>query len=189
MKTLFLAAAASAALLAPPAAAQQAPGAPEAAQPVRGSTATAQQGTTTTTAGTRTLASVDNVRVNQLIIYGNQTCPPSTDEEIVICYKPKDSPYRIPAPLRGDESPASNSWANRAMELQYVGRQGIGSCSPDGPGGASGCLVQFINQARAERQGGDAVNWNALIEQARQERLGRIDAESEAIEREQSQPR
>ncbi len=49
--------------------------------------------------------------------------------------------------------------------------------------------MQFINQARAERAGGDEVNWNALIEQARQERLGRIDEQSEEIEREQAAPR
>lgn len=141
-------------------------------------------------AGT-TVASVSNMRVNQLIIYGDQQCPQSTDTEIVVCYKPKESPYRIPAPLRDSGDAASNSWNNRAAELQYVGRGGIGSCSPTGPGGASGCLVQFINQARAERQNAPDVNWNQLIDQARQQRLGRIDAESEEIDREdsESQPR
>ncbi len=183
MKMMLIAALASAAFVAVPAVAQQAPGAPEAAQ---SSAAAAQSAPRTggNTAGA-TIASVDNVRVNQLIIYGDQKCPQSTDDEIVVCYKPQDNPYRIPAPLRETPGPASNSWANRAMELQYVGRRGIGSCSPDGPGGATGCLVQFINQARAERQGGEQVNWNALIEQARQERLGRIDADSEEIERQE----
>ena len=137
----------------------------------------------------QTIASADDVRVNQLILYGDQRCPQSTEEEIVICHKVEDSPYRIPAPLREREGPASNSWANRAMELQYVGRTGIQSCSTVGPGGATGCLTQFINQARAERQGAAEVDWNALIEQARQERLSRIDEQSEAVEREQSQPR
>lgn len=140
-------------------------------------------------AAPRTVASVDNLKVNQLIVYGDQACPPSTEEEIIVCYKAKDSPYRVPEALRTDDGPASNSWANRATELQYVGRTGIGSCSPTGPGGATGCLLQFINQARAERRGTDPVNWNALIEQARQERLGRIDAEAEAIEREEGAPR
>jgi hypothetical protein len=130
-----------------------------------------------------------DVRVNQLIVYGDQRCPQSTESEIVICYKAPDSPYRIPAPLRDREGPASQSWSNRALELQYVGRTGTQSCSAVGPGGFTGCLSQFINQARAERGGGPEVNWNALIEQARQERLGRIDADSEAIEREQKAPR
>jgi hypothetical protein len=187
-KMLFLAAACSAAL-AGPAAAQQAPGAPEAAQSAPGTSATAGGQPVGTAAG-RTVASVNDVRVNQLIVYGTDPCPASTEDEIIVCARrPENDRFRIPAPLRDTPGPASNSWANRATELQYVGRRGIGSCSPDGPGGASGCLVQFINQARAERAGADEVDWNALIEQARQERLGRIDAESEEIEREQSAPR
>ena len=177
----------AASFLAAPAAAQQAPGAPEAAQPLPGAAATAQG--TTATRG-QTIASVDDIRVNQLIVYGTDPCPASTEDEIIVCARrPENDRFRIPAPLRETPGPASNAWANRASELQYVGRGGIGSCSPVGPGGATGCLLQFINQARAERRGGDEINWNALIEQARQQRLGRIDAESEEIEREQSQPR
>ncbi len=134
-------------------------------------------------------AGPDDVRVNQLIVYGTDPCPASADEITVCARRPEADRYRIPEPLRDREGPASNSWANRAIELQYVGRTGIQSCSTVGPGGATGCLAQLINQARAERQGADSVDWNALIEQARQERLGRIDEQSEAIEREQSQPR
>jgi hypothetical protein len=130
-----------------------------------------------------------DVKVNQLIVYGSDPCPRSTDEITVCARRPEADRYRIPGPLRQTEGPESNSWANRASELQYVGRNGIQSCSTVGPGGATGCLAQLINQARAERQNGDGTNWNALIEQARQERLGRIDADSEAIEREQNQPK
>ena len=131
----------------------------------------------------------EELKVNQLIVYGNDPCPRSSDEITVCARRPEEDRYRIPAPLRQTEGPASNSWANRATELQYVGRTGIQSCSTVGPGGASGCLTQLINQARAERMGADGVNWNALIEDARRERLGRIDEESEQIEREQSQPK
>ena len=133
----------------------------------------------------------EDVRVNQLIVYGSDPCPASTrDDEITVCARrPESDRYRIPAPLRGTERPEHNSWAVRASELQYVGRTGIQSCSPVGPGGFTGCLSQLINQARAERQGADEVDWNALIERARQERLGRIDADAEAIEREQREPR
>jgi hypothetical protein len=171
----------AASFLAAPAAAQQAPGAPEAAQPLPGNSAGLQRPGT----GGQTIAAVEDIRVNQLIVYGKDPCPASSEDEIIVCARrPENDRFRIPAPLRDDGAPAANSWANRATELQYVGRQGIGSCSPVGPGGASGCLVQFINQARAERGGGDQVNWNALIEQARRDRLGRIDADSEEIERE-----
>lgn len=132
----------------------------------------------------------DDVKVNQLIVYGNDPCPQSSEAEITVCARrPENDRFRIPEPLRDVENPANTSWANRALELQYVGRTGIQSCSPVGPGGATGCLEQIIRQARAERAGGDAVNWNALIEEARQQRLERIDAQSEAIEREQSEPR
>lgn len=132
----------------------------------------------------------EDVKVNQLIVYGDDPCPKTTEEEIVICVRQSENErYRIPAPLRGVERPENTSWAARATELQYVGRTGIQSCSPVGPGGATGCLSQLINQARAERQAGDGINWNALVEEARRERLGRIDAEAEAVEREQGAPR
>jgi hypothetical protein len=134
-------------------------------------------------------AGPDDVRVNQLIVYGTDPCPASADEITVCARRPEADRYRIPEPLRDREGPASNSWANRALELQYVGRTGTQSCSTVGPGGAHGCLQQLINQARAERQGAADVDWNAMIEQARQERLNKIDEQSEAIEREQSKPR
>ena len=130
------------------------------------------------------------MRVNQLIVYGNDPCPPSTDDEIIVCArKPENDRFRIPENLRGDRNdPESRSWTDRAIELSYVGRTGIGSCTPAGPGGAIGCFNQLVDDFRAEREGRDSVNWNALIEQARQERLGRIDAEAEAVEQELSQP-
>ena len=133
----------------------------------------------------------EEVRVNQLIVYGSDPCPQSTsNDEIVVCARrPENDRFRIPEPLRNSGSPANASWASRALELQYVGRTGTESCSPVGPGGATGCLTRFINQARAERAGSDETNWNALIEDARQKRLSRIDAEAEVIEREQSKPR
>jgi hypothetical protein len=136
-----------------------------------------------------TPAGPDDVKVNQLIVYGQDPCPRSADEITVCARRPEADRYRIPAPLRNREGPESESWTNRALELQYVGRTGPQSCSTVGPGGASGCLTQLINSARAERLGSDEIDWNAAIEQARQERVGRIDADSEAIEREQSEPK
>jgi hypothetical protein len=129
-------------------------------------------------------------RINQLIVYGDDPCPASTDEEITVCArKPEGDRFRIPEALRGDPNdPANQAWATRATELQYVGRSGIGSCSTSGPGGMIGCFNDIVRQARAERAGRDEVNWNRLIEQARQERLGRIDAEAAAIEAEQAEP-
>jgi hypothetical protein len=162
MRHFFLASAA--ALLAAPAAAQQ-PGvpAPEAV-------AAAPQQTSADS------GAIDDSRVNQLIVYGEDPCPPSTDEEITVCARlPEGDRYRIPPNLRNDpNAPANQSWANRAIELSYVGRTGIGSCSTVGGGGFTGCFDQLVRQARAERAAAPEVNWNQLIEQARQERLQRI---------------
>ena len=121
-------------------------------------------------------AAADETRVNQLIVYGEDACPPSTENEITVCARlPEDDRYRIPPNLRNDpNAPENQSWANRAIELSYVGRTGIGSCSTSGPGGFTGCFGQLVNQARAERAAAPEVNWNQLIEQARRERMERI---------------
>ncbi|MDQ4087517.1 MAG: hypothetical protein M3177_05855 [Pseudomonadota bacterium] len=121
----------------------------------------------------------DDPRVNQLIIYGDDPCPPSTNEEIIVCARlPESDRYRIPPDLRENpEAPANQSWTSRAVELSYVGATGIGSCSPAGSGGSIGCFNQIVQQARAERAQAGAVNWNRLIEEAREERMRRISEE------------
>lgn len=122
-------------------------------------------------------AGSEEERVNQLIIYGDDPCPPSTGDEITVCARlPEDDRFRIPPNLRNDPNdPASQAWANRAIELSYAGRTGTDSCSTVGGGGFTGCFNQIVRQARAERANSELVNWNQLIEQARQERLSGID--------------
>jgi hypothetical protein len=141
-------------------------------------------------------AAEDDAKVNQLVVYGEDPCPTSTDDVITVCArKPESDRYRIPEVLRSDPNdPVNQSWANRALEMQYVGRTGIGSCSTTGPGGMTGCYNELVRQARAERAGRDSVNWNRLIEEARQERLGKIDEQAEEeearqVEREGGTPR
>jgi hypothetical protein len=123
-------------------------------------------------------------KISAMIVYGDDACPPSTNDTIVVCArKPEGERYRIPEVLRGDPNdPKNQAWAARATALEYAGRSGIGSCSTVGPGGASGCFNQIVREARAERAGDPSVNWNALIEDARRERLGKIDAQAEAEE-------
>lgn len=124
-----------------------------------------------------------DVKVDQRIIYGTEVCPAGDENTIVVCArKPEEERYRIPGNLRSDGQPTSEAWANKALELSTVGRSGIGSCSPTGPGGQIGCLNQLIQQARAERADSDNVNWTRLIEEARQERLGKIDEAAAATE-------
>ena len=123
-------------------------------------------------------------RISRIIVYGNDPCPTSDDDTIVVCAKkPEGERYRIPEALRGDPNdPKSQAWASRATALEYAGRSGIGSCSTVGPGGASGCFNQIVREARAERGADPGINWNALVEEARRERLGKIDAQAEAEE-------
>ena len=130
------------------------------------------------------LAGPGDPKINQLIVYGDDPCPVSTDDTITVCARRgEDDRYRVPENLRNSDSPESNSWVNKAIELSYVGASGIQSCTPVGPGGATGCFQQFANQYRAERGGADTVNWNRLIEVARQERLGLIDEKAAEEER------
>ncbi|HEX6604712.1 MAG TPA: hypothetical protein VF027_07530 [Sphingomicrobium sp.] len=92
--------------------------------------------------------------VSEVIVFGNDPCPRSTDSEVVVCArKPEAERYRIPEKLRSGGPPQTRqSWANKAKALETVGNTGTFSCSPVGPGGFTGCLTQVINQARRERQ-------------------------------------
>ena len=93
-------------------------------------------------------------RISQIIVYGNDPCPVSSPDEIVVCARrPEDDRYRIPEPLRGDSRVGDNeSWAANARSLEYVGRTGIQSCSPVGPGGFTGCWAEMMRQAREDRR-------------------------------------
>ena len=99
----------------------------------------------------------DNDRISEIIVYGNDPCPRSTDDEVVVCArKPEAERYRIPERFRtGGPRQTREAWANKARALETVGATGINSCSPVGPAGFTGCLVQVIKQAR--NQGNEAV--------------------------------
>ena len=90
--------------------------------------------------------------IAEIIVYGTDPCPRSTDDAIVVCArKPETERYRIPEKLRnGGSRQSRQAWANRARALETVGSTGINSCSPVGPAGFTGCMTQVIKQARAE---------------------------------------
>ena len=92
--------------------------------------------------------------VSEIIVYGVDPCPRSTDDEVVVCArKPESERYRIPEKLRqGGSLQSRQSWANRATAIETYGRTGINSCSPVGPAGFTGCTQQLINQAFKERR-------------------------------------
>jgi hypothetical protein len=127
-----------------------------------------------------------SVKINQLIVYGDDPCPESTADQITVCArKGENERFRIPEALRDDpRAPGRESWTNRAEALEYVGRSGTDSCSPVGAGGFTGCFTQLMRQARAERMGADNVSWAQLVEAERRKRLEKLDAEAEAIEQE-----
>lgn len=93
-------------------------------------------------------------RIAQVTVYGNDPCPRGKGGEIIVCARrPESERYRIPENVReAPPSPQNESWAVRAEALETMGATGIQSCSPVGPGGATGCLEQLIAQARAERR-------------------------------------
>jgi hypothetical protein len=131
--------------------------------------------------------SAGDERINQLIVYGNDPCPRGQGSEIVVCARrPEGDRYRIPPNLRDDPNdPATQAWGRTVQSLEYVGRTGIQSCSPVGAGGWTGCLAQTLREARADRATRDEVNWNQLIDDARQKRLGHIDADAAAQDAQQ----
>jgi hypothetical protein len=132
-------------------------------------------------------AAVGEARVNQLIVYGDDACPPSNDAEIIVCARlPEEERFRIPRGMRDrPNDPASRSWTDRAIELSYLGRSGIGSCSPVGAGGFIGCHNELVRRAEAERRAAGGISWGRLIDEARRDRLRRIDREADEIERTQ----
>ena len=97
-------------------------------------------------------AAQDMDRISEIIVYGNDPCPRSTDDDIVVCArKPESERYRIPERFRtGGPRQTREAWANKARALETVGATGINSCSPVGPAGFTGCLVQVVKQARQE---------------------------------------
>jgi hypothetical protein len=99
-------------------------------------------------------ALAQNGRVNEIIVYGTDPCPRSTDDEVVVCArKPEAERYRIPERYRqGGSRQSRESWANRAIAFETYGRTGINSCSPVGPAGFTGCTQQLIDQAVKERE-------------------------------------
>jgi hypothetical protein len=101
-----------------------------------------------------TPAQAQNASISEIVVYGSDPCPRSTDDEVVVCArKPEGERYRIPERLRtGGPRQSRQAWANKAKALETVGATGPNTCSPVGPGGFTGCMAQVIQQAREERR-------------------------------------
>ncbi len=85
-----------------------------------------------------------------------QKCPTDTDgNEITVCVRRSPAEqFRIPKELRPDTlKPEYESWALRGSQtVAEIGRSGIGSCSTEGAGGATGCATQAFEAARRENR-------------------------------------
>jgi hypothetical protein len=105
-------------------------------------------------AGLPTPAAAQQNSVAEIIVFGTDPCPRSTDDQIVVCRRvPETYRYRLPEAYRPSGTPQqSDSWANKAKVLETVGATGINSCSPVGPGGYTGCLTRVIKEAREQRR-------------------------------------
>ena len=92
--------------------------------------------------------------IAEIIVYGNDPCPRSTDDQVVVCARrPEAERYRIPQNMRQSGTPQQmQSWAVRSKNLETVGATGINSCSPVGPAGYTGCLEKVIKEAYGERK-------------------------------------
>ena len=88
-------------------------------------------------------------KINQLIIYGNDHCPESVGDEIVVCARMGEADrYRIPTSLRGDPNdPRNQAMSERIKSYEYVAASGTMSCSPSCAGGFTGCGLAEINKA------------------------------------------
>jgi hypothetical protein len=97
-------------------------------------------------------------RIAEIIVFGNDPCPRSTDDEVVVCTRVDDRyRYRMPEAYRPSGTyQQRQAWANKARSIERVGRTGIQSCSPVGPAGYTGCMEQMINDAREESREAEA---------------------------------
>lgn len=124
-------------------------------------------------------------KIKQVIVYGDDPCPESTGDEIVVCARQDEAErYRIPENLRGEARDVTNNepWTNKVRSIEYVGKSGTESCSPVGAGGFTGCFAQIAAQAKAERKGMGDASWADLVAAERAKRLSTIDEDSKEIE-------
>lgn len=97
-------------------------------------------------------------RIRSVTLTGDQKCPESTAEEVVVCSRiDPDEQYRVPKELRDSaEVPAQNqSWVNRAATADQIGRVAGGlpdTCSPVGTGGQTGCALALNRAYAAEKK-------------------------------------
>lgn len=124
-------------------------------------------------------------KINTVIVFGDDTCPESSDDQINVCaILVEGDRYRIPEVLRDvPNDPRKEAWANRVLAYKYVGAEGIMSCSATGAGGFTGCGLKEIDAAYAEKDQDPGLAFGRMIAAERKKRLAMIDAEAEEVEK------
>lgn len=124
-------------------------------------------------------------KVNQVIVYGDDQCKPSTDDEIVVCNRlPEGDRYRVPQIFRGGDplDPRNEAWMNRVVAVERIGRFGTDSCSPVGLGGFTGCTQALVAGAKAEETASSKTDWLAMIREEREKRVAGFDDAAREVE-------
>ena len=93
-------------------------------------------------------------REKLVIVYGTEACPKSPDpNEIIVCSRrPEEERYRIPPAVRNDVGNPGASRRGLVQEAAGGAGGSIGSCTPIGPGGGTGCNQQMQDRYRAEKR-------------------------------------
>lgn len=95
-------------------------------------------------------------RISFLVTFGDDKCPESIGNEIVVCAAaPESERYRIPKELRTtDDVTGETSWTTAVENLDEYARAGRpDSCSVNGSGGFTGCTQAMLRDWFAERRG------------------------------------
>jgi hypothetical protein len=98
-------------------------------------------------------------RSSTVIVYGDDRCPESTNDEVVVCARrPEGERYRIPKELREKQRlPGGIAWGSQVSQLEQETRfTRPNGCSAVGSFGATGCFAQAIRQWAAERRAAKA---------------------------------
>ena len=104
---------------------------------------------------TRRHASIARDKVAMLVVFGDDPCPRSSDDEIIVCSRyPESERYRIPEKLRKPPKKAADrGWSDRVRTLETVSAMGRpNSCSPVGSNGQTGCIDKFLSEWRDQRR-------------------------------------
>ena len=111
--------------------------------------------------GAPAAAAPPEVRRIAVTVYGEERCPTTTGDEIVVCARePESERFRIPRKLRerAKARSAPTAWGARVAATEQATRfTRPAGCSPVGSFGQSGCAAAAIRQWYAERRAARAA--------------------------------